>query len=67
LSKILSTDVCLYHALVLSQIGADGQLIIDATSLTVTAQRSEVATYERVDEGAHRAVNSMTYMKRAPK
>lgn len=51
----------------IAQVGADGRITIAEDSLTVAAQESQVATYERVEEDANRVVNSMTFMKRLPK
>lgn len=43
----------------------DGRLVVDVSSLTVQAQRSDVATFTRVEEDV-RFVNARTYSKRLP-
>jgi hypothetical protein len=42
------------------RIGADGELLIDTNTLTLQAQRNQVAEYTRVDEDT-RYINSMSY------
>ena len=42
----------------------NGQIVVDTSSLTVQAQRSDdVATYTRVEEDA-RLINTQSYMKK---